>query len=202
MKKIFLTLLSITFLSPIACQKRAASRASRDSSEKVANNIEVCSLITKAEIEAVQGSPVTETKSSDRAQDGLISSQCFYNTKEFNRSINLVLTHVDPRNEAGRNPRDLWKDMFARYSEDEEERERAEKKEKARGGEAEEHEGAPPTRITGLGEEAFWVGSRVGGALYVLKKNAFLFLSIGGPDPQEAKIDKVKTLAKKAVDRL
>ena len=32
----------------------------------------------------------------------------------------------------------------------------------------EEEEGARPERVNGLGEEAFWLASRVGGALYVL----------------------------------
>jgi hypothetical protein len=42
----------------------------------------------------------------------------------------------------------------------------------------------------------------VGGAIYVLKKDVFIRLSIGGHDNQESKLDKSKTLARKAIDRL
>ena len=70
------------------------------------------------------------------------------------------------------------------------------------GGKGEEEEGIPPTKIDGIGEAAYWMGSRVGGALYVLKKDAFIRISVGGADTQEAKIDKSKALAQKALDRL
>jgi hypothetical protein len=38
--------------------------------------------------------------------------------------------------------------------------------------------------------------------LFVLKGNRFLRLSIGGPEEQPAKIDKMKELAKRALKRL
>jgi hypothetical protein len=46
------------------------------------------------------------------------------------------------------------------------------------------------------------MGSRIGGALYVLKGNAYLRISIGGPSDQADKIKKSKTLAQKALARL
>ena len=45
-------------------------------------------------------------------------------------------------------------------------------------------------------------GSRVGGALYVLKGNSYVRISIGGAVAQEAKIKKTKALAAKAIARL
>ena len=66
----------------------------------------------------------------------------------------------------------------------------------------EEEKAAPPQKIDGLGDEAFWTGNRVGGALYVLKKDIFIRISIGGPDNEETKINKSKALAQKALERL
>jgi hypothetical protein len=42
----------------------------------------------------------------------------------------------------------------------------------------------------------------VGGALYVLKKNAYFIISVGGADNEQAKIDKSKSLARKVIGRL
>jgi hypothetical protein len=200
MKQTIILLLGLALLPLTACRKNSTTASSSPNTQEPSKMIEVCSLLKKEEVEELQGSPVTDTKSSERAHDGVIASQCFYNAKEFSRSINLVLNHVDPRSQGGHSPRDVWKEMFGRFSEDEEEREEAEKKAKVRGGE--ESESTAPTRIAGLGEQAFWVGSRVGGALYVLKNNAFIFLSIGGADSQEVKIDKTKKLAAKVLERM
>ena len=67
-----------------------------------------------------------------------------------------------------------------------------------------EEEHAPPKKISGVGDEAFWFGSRVGGALYVLKgeKDLFIRISVGGADNEETKINKSKALAQKALKRL
>src|SRR2546423_162018 len=74
--------------------------------------------------------------------------------------------------------------------------------ERGRGEAAEEEEGAPPEPVSGIGDEAFWTGGRVGGALYVLKGNAFIRISVGGPGDEAAKIEKLKALARKALPRL
>jgi hypothetical protein len=55
----------------------------------------------------------------------------------------------------------------------------------------------PPKKIEGIGDEAFWASNRFGGVLYVLKGDAFISISLGGPDSEQTKIDKSKALAKK-----
>ena len=45
----------------------------------------------------------------------------------------------------------------------------------------------PPEKIDGVGEEAYWSGTRFGGALYVLKKNFIVRVSVGGGDKEEIK---------------
>jgi hypothetical protein len=46
------------------------------------------------------------------------------------------------------------------------------------------------------------MGSRVGGALYVLKGNAYVRVSVGGPADQANKIKRSKALAQKVLARL
>jgi hypothetical protein len=49
---------------------------------------------------------------------------------------------------------------------------------------------------------AFWASNRFGGVLYVLKGDAFISISLGGTDKEEAKLEKSKALAQKALPRL
>jgi len=56
--------------------------------------------------------------------------------------------------------------------------------------------------IDGIGDEAYWTAGRIGGALYILKDDTFIRISVGGPDKEETKIDKSKALAEKALLRL
>src|ERR1041385_1810533 len=55
-------------------------------------DFDACALITKQEIEAIEGSPVTDTKNSGRSDAGLSFTQCFYTTAEFSRSVSLAVT--------------------------------------------------------------------------------------------------------------
>jgi hypothetical protein len=167
---------------------------------------DVCGLIKKEEIQAIEESAVTDAKSSAHSDRGLRVSQCFYTTTEFNRSVVLNVTQADPDSREKRDPKDFWKETFGEYSGEAKEREGDEEKreslrEQGRGKE-EEEKSIPPKKIDGVGDEAFWIGNRVGGALYVLRKNAFIRLSIGGPDNEEIKIKKLKALAEKALPRL
>jgi hypothetical protein len=56
--------------------------------------------------------------------------------------------------------------------------------------------------VKDLGDEAFWVGSPIGGALYVLKSDLMFRLSVGGGGDQKAKLNKSKTLAQKILKRM
>ena len=60
----------------------------------------------------------------------------------------------------------------------------------------------PRKKIDGVGEQAFWNGNRFGGALYVLKNDVIVRVSVGGPDDQETNLEKSKALAEKALLRL
>lgn len=179
---------------------------------------DACSLLTKEEIQSVQGEPVKETKTDGRTEGGMSVSQCFYSVATFSKSVSLAVTQSDPDNPGRRGPREFWNETFDRENEKEREREKEKERdrdkgrdrdkrdekerEQPRGREEEEEEGTPPKKVPGVGDDAYWMGSRVGGALYVLKKNAFIRISVGGPDSADDKLNKSKALAQKAIKRL
>jgi hypothetical protein len=143
-----------------------------------------CATLTNEDIQAVQGETIKSTKPSERAGAGLSVSQCYFELPTTANSIVLTITR---KAEGGRDPRQSWQDIF--HSD-----RRSEKKE--------EGEGREPLKIEGVGEEAFWTGTKIGGALYVLKGNAYLRISVGGAGEQDAKIEKSKALAQKILVRL
>ncbi|MBA2703626.1 MAG: hypothetical protein H0U60_07220 [Blastocatellia bacterium] len=170
--------------------------------------VDACALLNSKEIETVQSEAVKETKLSGQVGGGLQISQCFFTLPTFSNSISLLVAQKGDGADA-RDPKDFWRETFQKDSAEEKERERErnkknrdkDKKAGARGGE-EEEESTPPQKVAGVGDDAFWIGSRVGGALYVLRGNAYLRISIGGSGDQTNKIKKSKTLAQKAIARL
>ena len=67
--------------------------------------------------------------------------------------------------------------------------------------EEEGEEDSPPRKIAGVGDEAYWVGPAIVGALWVRKGDSYFRLSVGGPDREEVKIEKLTKLARKVVQR-
>jgi hypothetical protein len=169
-------------------------------------NFDACALLTNADVEAVQKSNITSTKKSGNAGQDLQTWQCFYSAAEFSRSV--VISVTKGARLPGRGPLAYWEQTFSREREEKEhggESEADKEKRQSLGKHhGEEEEAAPARSIAGIGDEAFWSGNRVGGALYVLskKKNAFVRISVGGSDTEEAKIEKSKELALKALEHL
>ncbi len=174
--------------------------------------IDACALLTSQEIQSIQGEALKETKPSGTAQSGLNISQCFFSLPTFTNSINLAVTQKGD-GAGARDPKEFWEERFEKRFENEKEERQREKKmgvdrdreaKQTRGREREEEdeEGAPPEKIEGVGDEAFWTGSRVGGALYVLKGNAFIRVSVGGIGNQQTQINKSKAIARLALKRL
>jgi hypothetical protein len=189
------------------CKKNEATQ--RVSSAKQESNqaeFDVCALITKQEIETIQRSPIKETKSSVRSDAGFRVSQCFYTAEDFSKSVSLAVTQRDPASSSERGVKDFWNETFGRFT-DEEKKSNGGKEERERVREQPRREGEekvfiPPKKIDGIGDDAFWSPNPVGGAIYVLKKDVFIRVSIGGHDNEEGKLDKSKALAQKAIDRL
>jgi len=142
---------------------------------------DACSLLTAAEIEAVQRERPQLSKPSTQPGSGLAVRQCFYQLPTFANSVSLEVT-------SGPGAKAYWQKAFHEKK----------PREKDEEGEAEEK----PERVRGLGEEAFWTGSVRLGGLYVLQKGSILRLSIGGADTKGAKLKKLRALARSALKRL
>jgi hypothetical protein len=196
----------------VGCKKRETTQPTPRTAESSGAQFDTCALLTNQEIQAVMGSPIKETKSSANSGQGYRMSQCFYTAEEFSKSVSLAVTQADASSSPKRSAKDYWSATFGRFEGEEKEKEKEkeseadkEKKESLREQareRGEEEERIPPTKIDGIGEGAYWMGNRVGGALYVLKNDTFIRISVGGADTEDARIDKCKALAQKAVGRL
>lgn len=163
--------------------------------------VDACALLTSQEIESVQGEALKETKLSGQSGGGFNVSQCFFSLPTFTNSVSLLVAQKGDGTGA-KDPKLFWRETFHKDEREEKERERDKNEGDKKRGEEEEEESAPPLKVAGIGDEAFWMGSRVGGALYVLKGNAYVRISIGGTADQANKIKRSKALAQKAIARL
>lgn len=163
--------------------------------------VDACTLLTSDEIKAVQGEAVKDTTPSNHAAGDFVVSQCYYGLPTPSNSVSLTLTERNSEKQGGQSVRDSWEQTLGK-----DEQKGAGKKEESKRPEArregEEEESAPLETVRGVGEEAFWSVSRVGGALYVLKGDHYLRISVGGKGDAEAKLKKSKTLAMNALRRL
>jgi len=166
--------------------------------------IPACRLVTTDEVGGIQGATITDTKSSAGPSGGLIMSQCYYSAKEPNKSVSIAVIQPSAKSLSGADTRDYWASTFGRFAQGSSPSDQEKKEEDQKLGEtrAEEEKRTPPKKIDGVGEEAYWSGNRFGGALYVLKGNVILRVSVGGPDNEEVKINKSKAIAEKALERL
>jgi hypothetical protein len=150
---------------------------------------ETCSLLTSNEIEGILGAPLKEIKPSTNSRDGLTVSQCYFLLPVAADSIVLTVTQKAEGSNS-RDPKQSWGMIF--HGDKEKENDREEEESKA----------PPPENILGLGDEAFWLPQRFGGALYALKGNTYIRISVGGQDDQATRIKKSKSLAEIVLKRL
>jgi len=173
------------------------------------NTVDACALLTSKDLQAVQGEALRETKPGTRADGGFMISQCFYTLPTFTNSISLLVAQKG-ESAGARDPKEFWQETFHRAADADLEKERAKEKvkdnnsdkDKTPGREEEGEKAVPPQKIVGVGDEAYWTGNRVGGALYALKGNIYIRVSVGGPGDQAVKIQKAKALAQIILKRL
>jgi hypothetical protein len=113
-------------------------------------------------------------------------TQCFYRTPEFTSSVSVALGIPLADDDKRSGPLQYWRQQFHKKPSNVPSRKKKE----------------PPKPVEGLGDEAFWVGDPMTGALYVLQGEVFLRVSVGGPPDQAQKIKRSKTLASYALKRL
>ncbi|HKY29627.1 MAG TPA: hypothetical protein VJM12_16935 [Pyrinomonadaceae bacterium] len=170
----------------------AALPDNRDTaSTNVKPKVDACAMLTSQDIEPIQGEALKETKLSGTSTGGFNVSQCFFTLPTFTNSVSLSVTHRGD-GAGARDPREFWKETFHKEKGRDREKEREE----------EEEEKSEAQKVTGLGDEAFWMASRAAGALYVLKGNSYVRVSVGGSGDQQTKLKKSKALARKVIERL
>jgi len=162
---------------------------------------DACALLTPAEIEAIQGERVEETKSTAQPSGGLFAVQCLFRTPTVSKSVSLSLTASDPLRAAALTARELWQKQFHSPEVESDEESAAGKNVKKLDFER-ERESRKPRPIPGLGEEAYWVASPVASALYVLKGEMFLRISVGSAGQESARMERSKALARAALKHL
>ena len=105
------------------------------------------------------------------AQITSLTSQCVFGTSTA-RSVSLTVTRANPAGGSTLSPRAYWRQQFHR---DEHEKERD----------------TEARLIAGVGEEAYWTGNRFAGALYALRGDMFLRISVGGIRDEQARVNGV-----------
>ena len=194
MHRVLVFLFSVTLLA--GCEQReqtstAAPPASSPSTpvaqapsgEWGQARLDVCSLVTTDEVEEVQESPVTEARAMGRPDGDFFISQCIYTAEDASRSVVLSVSETNPARRAILSPRDAFHHTLSRHA-----------KQQAQG----EKDFVPPRKLEGLADDAYWMG----GAVYALAKDRLLRMSVGGPFPDETKMEKSRSLAASALSRL
>jgi hypothetical protein len=174
---------SILFVS---CSKQEPSAAPPPKEVSLAP-VDACALLTSEEIASVQGEPIQQTTPTTQSAAGFAVSQCYFALPTHANSI--VVTVTQPAAGDARALRAQWNETF--HSSGEREAEGGEEKEKA-----------PPRAVAGIGEEAYWTGSSITGALYILQGGRQIRISLGGAGDTNVKIDKAEALAEFILKRL
>ena len=185
--------------SPAVPNMNAAPASNTKASSSSKGTIDACKLLTGDEIKTIQRDTLKDTTLTAPGDGTFIISQCFYTTNNFVNSVSLTVTQQSS-NTGAENIRELWKQRFRSAGGHDKEGEK-ERDNKANASE-EEGDGAAPERVKGVGEEAYSVGNAKSGALYVLKGNKILRISVGGAQSQPERIQKMKSLAQYAINRL
>jgi hypothetical protein len=189
LSKIRLLICAASLMGMTAVSAQNSVKPARATTDSVAST-DVCKLLTTAEIEAVQGEPVEQTKLNARTSGGLLISDCLFRTTTPSKSVSVELVTRDPKASATLTPQEYWRKQFAAAASEKE-------------AEAPEARETPEARrIAGIGQEAYWVGTPIAGALYVLQGGRFLRISVGGVRDEKTRIERSKSLALAALKRL
>lgn len=135
-----------------------------------------CQVLSARDVAAVQGTRPKSTKLKETGDRKMQVSQCFFALPRLSDSVSVDLIRGDTRT--------FWKKHFGEIR-------------------AARHEREPQSlRVDGVGDQAVWSGNRLAGALYVMKGETIVRVSVGGNLPQEQKIERAKKLAMRALRRL
>jgi hypothetical protein len=213
----------------ISNQNRDKTHAQAHTKTNANGTLDACSLLTGTDIAAILGEPLQELKPSLQATGNMKMSQCLFVTRNFAKSASLAVATPVAEDSGARGPRAFWRNQFHSPHRPEEEKRPAARKIPAKSAfappsedreskvspfgksdseanrepdSAADEAASKPRRIPALGEEAYWVGSPISGALYVLQGDLFLRISVGGIPKESTRIAKSKSLATAILSRL
>ncbi len=87
-------------------------RMSGDAGTLASGKKDACTLLTTAEIEAVQGEPVKETKASVQLNGEMLVSECLFHTTNFSKSVSVALAVPASAKPSALAPRKFWQKQF------------------------------------------------------------------------------------------
>jgi hypothetical protein len=162
---------------------------------------DACTLLPDTQIRTVLGATVIARRPGTQHARGLLLAQCYLDTGT-PRSVSIALAGPISAGDKTITPRGFWREQFHGRDERAAEREIG-KRDRDRTAAANEHDSETGARpIAGVGDEAFWSGTRVAGALYVLRGDTFIRVSVGGIRDEQERIEMSRTLALAALAAL
>jgi hypothetical protein len=165
--------------------------------------IDGCSALELETVAAIQQTAVLAAVGGRRELGDREIESCFVRAADHGRSVSFEI--VRPGGAAPEAARERWRELF-HGARSEAVEERARRPRRLAGGAT---PAAPATAgrsaalpVTDLGEEAFFVGTAVYGALFVLDGEDYFRLSVGGPGDLELKLGRARALAEHVLRRL
>ncbi|HKS22240.1 MAG TPA: hypothetical protein VJZ76_05550 [Thermoanaerobaculia bacterium] len=139
-----------------------------------------CQVLSARDVAKVQGARPKSTKLKETKNRELQVSQCLFTLPRLSDSVSIDVMRGDTRT--------FWRKHFPN--------------EHLTSNKPRPEREAHAIHVDGVGDDAVWSGNRLAGALYVLKGDTIVRVSLGGDRPQEQKIEKAKQLAARALRRL
>lgn len=180
-------LLAVVILA--SCSRPPAPIGTQSDRPQQPAAVDACTLVSSAEVEKILGAPVSETKPISRNDERFSVSQCFITLPEARDSLNIEIIRRGP-GANGKDPRELWEELFHTDKELGVRRDGSPKKP------------IPREIIAGIGDEAFWTGHTLGSTLHVLKGNTSLRINVGGPGDDTLNRQRLSRLAEILLERL
>src|SRR6478609_10886034 len=107
MKKKFAGSLLCLLLTAVLGRAQAPTHHASQADAAKQSRIDPCSLLTGADVAAVQGEPVQQTKPSNQPGTGLLMLQCLFRTTTPTKSVSLAVAAP-----SAISPRAFWRKQF------------------------------------------------------------------------------------------
>ncbi|MEO7723205.1 MAG: hypothetical protein ABIU29_00725 [Chthoniobacterales bacterium] len=180
--------LGATLLAGTGCSRSNEAPTPTAQEKKPAAPRDLCALLSPAELERILGARPQKSPSSETIGGGFAISQCTFQMSAAIDSISVSVMRSAP-GPLGRDPRNLLEERIADY-------------EKRQGGREKDEKEQALDFVPGVGDKALWMGTMVGGNLYVLKGHILIRIAVGSTRDPATRKAKTVELARLLVGRL